>query len=200
MRKTSLCSLAVLAVLCIVSCKKDSKNNNPFIGNWTFVSAYANVKTEDRAADPGVFYSEFGYYSYTTINNAGSINITADSMIMDGLHYDVSATFYAYSSSNGIITPPGAGFPETISIPAIDSASRYRLIGKDSIYFYQGAFTTIGSLNQITPIPGSAGYLLKNDTLVITTNYYDSTLKQLSAHPAFVINKGVFITTLARSK
>ena len=145
------------------SCKKsNSKNGGGSVrGNWKFV--YLKAQTNTTVSQNGS--SNIDKSEYTGMNGSGTIDFTADSVIVTNLSYTISGMewFYVYVGNTLLdsVSSPLSGL-----VPAFDEATTYQQIGNDSLYFPAGMFSTTG-ITGTTQVNG-ARYVFKNDTLEIT--------------------------------
>lgn len=146
------------------SCKKSNSSINgggSVRGNWNFV--YLKAQTNATVSSNGS--SNVTKSEYTSMNGSGTIDFTADSVIVTNLSYTISGMewFYVYVGNTLLdsVSTPLSG-----PIPAYDEAATYQQIGNDSLYFPAGSFSTTG-IAGTTQVNG-ARYVFKNDTLEIT--------------------------------
>jgi len=160
---TWLTVFVLFFAMILSSCKKNnsSPGGGSVQGNWKFLflTAQTQATATISAGVTGVTKS-----SFTTTGNSGTFAISADSMAVSNLAY--SATFnevtYLYLG-NTVLDSTSAPYSE--NLPATSETIAYKQIGKDSLYFPSGGFST-GGTGSVQA--SGAHYVIRNDTLKIT--------------------------------
>lgn len=173
MRKFSLLAGIGFMVL-LAACSKNTSrpsggSNSPLTGNYTFLYTTGNVNQTEQVTALGSTFNIVTTGSFRSINNAGTIQFTADSAIATGLGYDIDTTFTMVTYQNGSVANTSSQ-AFTQSFPPATSTSKYQVIGTDSVYFPGGALGT-GSLTggtQVAP-PTGGHFTFAGDTLKITS-------------------------------
>lgn len=174
----------LIALLAFASCKKDSTTSNPqnngLMGDWNLVSMNIQTLSDEQYSAGGTQYRTVTASDYTTTNNQGYVTITADSMIGKGIGYSVATTLRAANYQNGVFTDSVTGYPFNLTIPPVNTASKYQLISSDSLYFPGGGLVSIpGSGNQTTQGAGYK-YSISGTTLTMTTHINQNSQYPLS--------------------
>jgi hypothetical protein len=190
-----------LILLSIVSCKKDNSNSNSgntkaLEGNWTFVSMSAKTQSTQSYTQSGTAYKTVTLSNYTTTNNAGVVNFSADSMVATGLTYSVATMAEAYDYVSGQLVDSIAS-PFNFSLPATNSSSKYQSIGTDSLYFPGGGFLGVAGGAQQT-VGSGAKYVISGNTLTMTTNPTQAYTQTLSGISVTVTDQATVTTILSK--
>ena len=160
-----------------ISCKKNSTQtqSNPLQGNWGFISEQAHTQnTTQYTSGGGVVYKTITVSDYTTINDSGVVNITANMMNVYGLTYTISGNAVSSDYQDGqLINSSSAPFAQYV--PPTNSSSSYVLVGNDSVSFPSGGFANPSG--QSTGANG-ARINISGDTLLTMVSYFnkDSTI------------------------
>ncbi len=163
---------AVLLLLTIGACKKSNSSggnsgSNPLTGNWNFVSITSNAQVSGSETI-GPFTTQIVEITdFTTKNNVGALDFTADSVATVGLGYTIDTTYTTYTYVGGagdtVVTP----FTTTVA-PASSTAA-YRLVGQDSIYFPGATPFSVGVSNGPTVEINGAHFTVSGNTLTLTS-------------------------------
>lgn len=193
--------LALLALsLVFVSCKKsnDSGNSGQLIGNYKFL--YVSLQSQDIAEESAGGQTEktITYSNYTTVQNSGTVSFTADSIAAHGVGYTATFDALGYVYLNNVLTD-SLSFPFSETYPPTNSATKYDIIGKDSIYFH-GGYPTAGLGGGSTIAPPSGGrFSFKSDTLFIVSHVFQATPPQ-SSGGVTVSSSATGVATMAMLK
>jgi hypothetical protein len=155
------------AIVMLISCKKDNKDNNAAAIEGTYklkyLTAKTNATTTDNSGEKAVTTSD-----YTTINNQGTVVFANSTISATGLTYavDTEAKYYLY---DGVDLIDSSSAPFTFTLPSSNSVAQYKLIGADSIYFPQGSLTSgVGGTGSIQGSASGGRYNLSGGLLTIT--------------------------------
>jgi hypothetical protein len=165
------CLVAVIAI--IISCKKeDAKTNSSSIdGTYKFesISAKTNSTIIGNDGEKMVTISD-----YNSSDNKGTVVFDNGHATSKDLSYSVNSVATGYFYENGILTD-STSLPYSVTVPASNSVSTYKLVGADSIYFSQGGFVSIGSATA-TSNTGGGHYKISGNQLIFNlTGSKDST-------------------------
>lgn len=84
----------------------NNSGNTSIIGDWSFIGADMDVSSTGKATDDMLGNIEITTsYKTTTINNKGSLKITATDIISTDLSYTISTNAKMQTSIRGIPTP-----------------------------------------------------------------------------------------------
>lgn len=163
--------MVALAVI-LNSCHKNNDapgNSVQLAGNYQFL--YISVQTQAISQDSTSLGTQKNvtYSNYETDKNSGTITFTQDSILSTGVGYSADATLHTSNYANGELIdsfPVVVGQTSSPSVPA----TKYSVIGKDSIVFRGGFLTAglTGSSDMIEPTSGGR-FSFKGDTLFITS-------------------------------
>jgi hypothetical protein len=146
------------------SCKKSNSSTNgggSVQGNWKFL--YLTGQTNETAISSGV--TDVTTSSFTSIDNSGTFDFTADSAIVTNLTYTLSGTELSEEFVSGTLLD-SFRLPLSEAVPATSETVAYQQIGSDSLYFPSGSFSTAGTTGATQS--SGARYVIKNDTLILT--------------------------------
>lgn len=150
----------------------NSNDNTSIIGDWNFIAADMEVAVAGQATDITMGTVKFtNAYKTTTINNKGSLTLTATDFQSTNLSYSISTDIQISTIIPGVPSPPQT-IPFNIDMPASSSSGKYRQVGNDSLYFPDGAFISIPDASGDIPSsvsgePGGARFSIVSDTLKI---------------------------------
>ncbi len=163
---------AVFVMLMMGACKKSNSNGgsttNPLAGGtWNFAGLSSNAKLTATVSAGPISGTVIDVIDFRTIDNAGSIAFTADSMAGSGVGYTIDTTYTTYtyigSTSDTVTTP------YTTTIAPISSSTRYQLIGSDSIYFGSGTPFAVSLYAGDTIRIEGAHFLMSGNTVTLTS-------------------------------
>ncbi len=181
MRHTSALLVSFALFLFVVSCKKSSsspKPSNSVTGNWKFVNM--NVHSQANATIGGGL-TTVTTANYITVNNAGTISFTTDSMAVSGLTYSVDTIATTIGYFNGVPTDTLA-LPYSSTLPATSASVNYVLVSSDSLYFPNGGIAPAG----LTSAGSGARYVFSGDTLVLTSSVTNTTGNEVQTGTAVI--------------
>src|ERR1700754_2030422 len=168
--------LVIGFLLLLSACSKNTSkpnggsNSTQLVGNYEFLYMTTNIKVTESASFAGQTATVLILSGYKTQQNTGTVLFTADSAMGNGIGYSYDTT------ATVIQTAPGVAADTAIqaftgSVPATTSASKYQVIGTDSVYFPGGVLGSggiSGAPAAIAP-PTGGHFTIKGDTLIITT-------------------------------
>jgi hypothetical protein len=153
MKNFSALVLFVLSVIVFVSCSKDDGTEltrQDILGTWNFVQLSANTEASVEASEDGYTEKIVTTSKYQSTNNKGTMTLTADEFITNGISYDATMDIVSKFYENGRFQDE-IEYPQEISIPSSSSRTPYRLIGSDSLVMVNGAVVPSG---QTVPYAG----------------------------------------------
>jgi hypothetical protein len=174
-------SIAAIAIIFFVSCKKDSSSSSssdPLTGTWSFVGMNVQTQVTDNYSDAGTAYKDVSTSNYQAANPAGTVVFSGGTATSTGIAYSVSTTVYDQSYEDNVLIDTFSE-PFTFSIQPTSSSSKYQIIGTDSVFFPGGAFISSSSLAGGTQQTVASGYKfhISGDMLTMTSVYAaDSTV------------------------
>jgi len=151
----------------------NNNNTTSIVGDWNFIAADMDVSAIGLAEDDLAGTIELiNSYKTTSLNNKGSLKITATEFQSSGLSYTVSTDVHFSISAGGVPAVPDQTIPFTFDVPPSNSAGRYQQIGSDSLYFPDGTLISIPETSNGTPSsvagePNGARFSIVADTLKI---------------------------------
>lgn len=174
----------VIAIACLllIGCAKEksidsstnnnnnNNNNSDLIGNWKFVSSHVSTRSLIEFRESGVNIATDTYSDYTTINNGGTITITADKFNSSNVTYSADTVAIAYYYENGQLLD-SFEFPLTFTLPPTNTSSTYKKVGADSLYMAAGGFMNVGGSTSPNT-PGGVRYKIEGDKMYMTQKYY----------------------------
>lgn len=179
--KFTLLSLIVLS-LAIASCHKNNSvagNSAQLVGNYKFLYLSAQTQSISQVTGSGQNVKTVTYSNYKTVQNTGTVTFTKDSIASKGVGYVANTTSATYIYQSGVLTD-SIFMPFSVSIPPSNSATKYDVIGQDSIFFH-GGYLAMGLGGSSTVAPPSGGrFSFKGDTLFITSKVQQTTPPQTS--------------------
>ena len=108
---------------------------------------------------------------YSTINNAGNVIFNNGILTAQGVTYSVDTQSKTYQY-DGADLLDSLILPFTFTVPAINSAGQYKVVGADSIYFPQGGITTgINGSGSYQTAASGGHYRFNGNLLTITQNF-----------------------------
>jgi len=160
-----------------VACKKGnhagSNGPNPLVGSWTFVGETTNADITSTISIGPITGTVINLIDFRTINNAGNLTFTSDSLNAVEVGYSIDTTYTTIESAGGVSDTSVSSL--TATAQPTDTASTYQLIGQDSIYFPNGSpfALNIDSIQPPIQIKG-AHVTISGTTLTITSTINQS--------------------------
>lgn len=188
-----------IVLILIASCSKSKtgpSTQGPLGGNWNFVSLHVQSQTIAQASQGGESDSSVSTSNYTTIQNAGVIVFTADSMVATGLTYAVADSVTGMLYVNGILVTTSRE-PFNVSLPAMNNSSAYKLVGTDSLYFPGGGYLSGMSGTQATAASGSK-FVITGNTMTITGQINQTSSSVVQGVTANQVEMGTYTVTLQK--
>ncbi len=148
----------------------NNSGNTSIIGDWSFIGADMDVSSTGKATDDMMGNIEITTsYKTTTINNKGSLKITATDIISTDFSYSISANAKMQTFIGGILTSTQE-LPFEVDVPTSSSSGKYQQIGNDSLYLPNGALISVpDGISNIpsttTSEPSGAKFSIASDTL-----------------------------------
>lgn len=181
MRNTLALLVSFSLLLIVVSCKKSSNSTKPsngVTGNWKFINM--NVQSQTNVTLGGGVTS-VTTANYVTVNNAGTISFTTDTMAVTGLTYSVDTISTTIGYFNGVPTDTLTE-PFSATLPATSAAVNYTVVSSDSLYFPNGGIAPTG----LSSTGSGAHYVVKGDTLVLTSSVTNTTSGEVQSGTAVI--------------
>ncbi len=181
MRLTSTLLVSFSLLLIVVSCKKSSNSSKPsnaVTGNWKFINM--NVQSQTNTTVGGGV-TTITTANYITVNNAGTISFTTDSMAVSGLTYSVDTISTTIGYYNGVPTDT-VTLPFSATLPATSASVNYVLVSSDSLYFPNGGIAPTG----LTSAGSGARYVFSGDTLELTSSVTNITSGEVQSGTAVI--------------
>jgi hypothetical protein len=169
MRKPASRLIIALLFFSFIACSKDNKTTNSasLSGNWTFQGFHAKTSSTAVVDDQGEIFKTITTSDYTTTANAGTVNISGNTMTGNQITYAADIGAFVTDYDNNVITDTfSTSFP--ITIPPTNSTSTFEVIGSDSIH-YTGA-NMFGSGGNGAPASDGAKFSVSGDVLTLTSN------------------------------
>jgi hypothetical protein len=195
---------SALFLFIFIACKKDNGSGGggatptALAGNWTFSSLTAKTQSTVTATSGGLTDKDLTVSQYTTTNNSGLITFSADSMYGKGIGYSINTVAKGYEYENGVLLD-SVDAPFSFTYPSSNSASKYQLIGKDSIYFPGGGLVNPPGSSGSIPTVASGGHIVFNgNTISITVSINQNTTQSAGGITAVSQDQGVETVTLTR--
>jgi hypothetical protein len=178
-----------LTLLCLIGCSflvfSCHKSNDAggssaqLVGNYKLLYLSLQSQSVNQVSGGGQTQKTVTNTSYTTVQNTGTISFTKDSIASKGVGYTANWTSIGYVYQNGSLID-SVSIPFSITIPPTNSATKYDVIGSDSLYFHGGYLTAgIGGGSTIAP-PSGGRYSFKGDTLFLISKVSQTTPPQTS--------------------
>jgi hypothetical protein len=196
MKKIIFSVFISLSLLYLVSCKKDSGDNNPpsgnIQGNYQFLSLSASttstvIITDGTTVDKTVTKSD-----YTTKNNAGTMTITDSKIISTDLSYSIDTIAHSDMYENGVLVD-NFEFPFQFDAPTSSATTDYVWVTSDSIYCPNGTMFTDGVTSNSGP--SGARIMHQGDKLYIYASKEQTTHDNSSGYPTTMIAQASVIAT-----
>ena len=188
MQKFTLSIFLSFSLFYLVSCQKDSGDNNPpsknIQGNYQFVSLTASTTSTVIITNGATVDKTVTKSNYTTKNNVGTLTITDSKMISAGLAYSIDTIAYSDMYEDGVLVD-SFEFPFQFDAPTSSATTDYVWVTSDSIYCPNGTMFTDGVTSNSGP--SGARVLLQGDKLYITASKEQTTHDNSSGYPATMI-------------
>jgi hypothetical protein len=170
--KLRILAFAALSLV-VFSCSKNGSDvqQSPLSGNYKFVSISAETESEMKYSESGIQYKDVTTSKYTSIDNKGTVKITADAMESVGIGYTISSTATVKSYEDGELVYTFDS-PFNYTLPSSSSTAKYKQVGADSITYEGTSF--IGGTSQ-TSGGGSKFYIDGNKLIFKGTSSKVST-------------------------
>ena len=205
MRKNLLLLFAV-ASLVFIGCAKEksidsttnnnNNNDNDIIGTWKFVEFHAQTQSTMEYREAGIDMMTDTYSDYVSINNGGTVTITADKFNTTNMTYTVNDMAKGYIYEGGQLLD-SIEFPLIVTVPPVNSSSSYKKIGTDSLYFAAGGFVNIGGSSSPSA-PGGSKFKIEGDKLYLTTKYFSRETVTDQGLSVLKTDRATLTTTLQR--
>jgi len=194
MQKFTVSIFLSLTLFYLVSCQKDSGDNNPpsknIQGNYQFVSLTAATTSTVIITDGTTVDKTVTKSNYTTKNNVGTLTITDSKMISSGLSYSIDTIAHSDIYEDGVLVD-NFEFPFVFDAPSSSATSDYIWVTSDSIYFPNGTMFTDGVTSNSGP--SGARVLLQGDKLYISASKEQTKNDNTSGYPTTMIEQGSVI-------
>jgi hypothetical protein len=189
----------IISVIFIYSCHKSNNgagNSGQLTGNYKFLYISAVTQSTEVYIEGTQTQKIVVKSSYTTIDNTGTVKITADSITTMGIGYSTSfrATEYVYFNDQLYDT---SSFPSTASVPSSSATTKYDVIGQDSIYFEGGYPVPDATGNPGIAPPSGGRFSFNGDTLFIVSSFQD-TISTAGSSAVSASASGVATTALLK--
>jgi len=181
LRKLTLFSLIVSALV-IVSCHKHNDvggSSAQLVGNYKFVYITLQAQSTTQQTASGQTQKAVTYTNYKSVQNTGSVIFTKDSLMSKGVGYSVNTISTSYLYENGALTD-SFPIPLTLTYPASNSATKYDVIGQDSILFHGGYFMSGLSGGTAIAPPSAGRFSFKGDSLFLISKFQQTNPPQTS--------------------
>jgi hypothetical protein len=197
MRKTATWTILSAIFICFIACSKENNNTNTsaLSGNWAFNGFHATTSSTAQDTEAGVVFKTVTISDYTTTSNAGTINISGNTMAGAGITYVANMNIFATDYEDGVITDT---FSITVpfNIPPTSSSSTFEVIGTDSIHYTStGIF---GSGGSGTPAATGAKFSIAGDILTLTTNVAQDKVTDTLGVTIYQHESAIVVTTLTK--
>jgi hypothetical protein len=199
-RRSTFLAVA-LFLLPFIACKKNNAGGPPaaLAGNWSFVSVAAHTQSTETDISGIDTFKEIITYQYTSTNNMGVINFSADSMYEKGLGYSIAPETEAYDYNNGILKDSVSLPPLSFTLPTTNTATNYQLVGTDSIYYPDGGILSMSGTAGTSPAGAAGGhYVISGGTMTITISINDSTTQSGVGFTGKRVVQGPEVVTLKK--
>jgi hypothetical protein len=133
-----------------------------------------------------------GEADYTTINNGGTMNISATALTTKDMTYIANSITRASTCQNGVLTNT-LSIPLVATVPPFNGTSPYTRVSADSIYFPSGAMFSGGFSGASEP--SGARISVRQNTLLITQELF-----QKQTNPGSQGTSSVKATTIVTFK
>ena len=196
MKKITLSIFMSLSLFYLVSCKKDSGDNNPksgnIQGNYQFISLSASTTSTVIVTDGVTVDKTVTKSDYISKNNAGNMTITDSKIISTDLAYSIDTIAHTYMYEDGVLIDD-FDFPFQFDAPISSATSDYVWVTSDSIYCPNGTIFTDG----VTSNSGPSGVriLQQADKLFIMASKEQTTHDNSSGYPTTMIAQASVIAT-----
>jgi hypothetical protein len=172
MKKLPLLSLFALVIAVFVSCSKDDGTDvsrEDILGTWSFVQMSVSTESLIEATTTGYSEKVVTTSNYVSANNRGTITLTANEFITNGISYDASIDAVTHFFEDGILVDSIA-LSQDVSIPSSSARTTYRLVGADSIVVAGNT-----GISGTTVTPSAGRLILSGNELTIRLRVADDT-------------------------
>lgn len=172
-RLVTVIGLSVLCAIAATSCKKDSPDKwaggDDFTGPWKFSGLTYKAKSTIDKTEFGRTFQSISTAEYTSTNNAGTIHIEADTIIVTGLAYDAAAVIAQNDYENGELKE-STETHMSYYIPATDLVRYYHAVGEDSVHLPEGLFVPVRN-NRLDGLPSTCSVQSDGRTMTVKQEY-----------------------------
>ncbi|RPD42879.1 hypothetical protein [Chitinophaga barathri] len=170
--------LPLLLATVLFSCAEESIEPNSegkLIGDYDFVSLSVDGTTVSETIFPDETTKVVAEVIYHTKNNTGTYTFDGKKIIGMNVGYSVDTTLKAVYYVDGV-KDDEFELPFAATIPPLNSAGTYKLIGEDSLYF-EGGFISPPSGGGAPMVSGPSGarFVVTGNTLILTAKFSTST-------------------------
>jgi hypothetical protein len=190
----------VILTMIVVSCNKSKSVEQPqnaLAGNWTFVSMKVQTKSTVQETIAGSVESAVTTTNYTTIKNAGTITFSTDSLFAVGLTYTVADSVRAYEYENGQFQD-SLILPYNLTLPPMNSSSKYQLIGTDSLYFPGGGGFSPSLPGGQATVASGGRIAFNGNSMTLTTKINQTTTQNMGGVSATSVVQATAVITLQK--
>lgn len=138
---------------------------NDLMGNWSYLSIRVKAVTSSEMENGGDSYLVVTNSDYTSTNNKGTCFIDGTEFRVNNVSYDVDTQVQTEQYINGVSVTK-LELPFSFTLPPSSSVSKYRKVGADSLYFYEGGFMQIDGNTTVTE-PSGGRYRLEGNKLYL---------------------------------
>jgi hypothetical protein len=202
--------LVICSTVFLTSCQKeagfDDQNDGPgnggnpansnIIGEYDFVGLVVNTEAISTVSVPPDILKGVTTSFYTTVNNTGTVKITATNFISTGIGYEIHSTAHGITYLNGDLEME-FDFPMDAVVPPANGSSPYTRITSDSLTMTGGLGVPDASGMVPTATVGQK-YRWSGDTLLFTTNATTTHTVIDNGVPAVVNDKVSVISRLKK--
>lgn len=174
--KGTILSLFIFSFfISLISCKKDNgASGSALIGNWNFTSLHAKTTTTDQYNDGSGNYKTITSLEYTSTDNQGTVVINSNTLVGTGIAYKLSTNMFSSIYLENVLQDTFS-FPIEVALGPVNSTTKYRLVGADSIYFEGQSLFNVDPSGSITNQTGMR-YSISGKTLTLTTTVAQDTV------------------------
>jgi hypothetical protein len=209
MRAKLVLTVIIMSVL-IVSCQKEAifDPNNPngggttsgqsIIGNWKFIEFKAKTKSTGIANDPFLGnIKTITISDYTTVDNAGTLNIEASKLTATDLTYSVNSIAKVYMYEDNVLVD-SVDFPFQTTMPPSTSTSTYKRVGTDSLYLNSGLFTNSSTGANTQTLGGGVKLKFDGNKMIWTSVYKNNSVQNINGVSVTKIDEATLTTTFQK--
>lgn len=170
MKKNYSLLIGAALMMLTVSCKKsqDGASSNALSGNYDLVNIRAHTHSVvDENDGVGDDLSTVSVSDYTSIDNGGGLNITADMMSTVNFTYGVSTELLGAEYFNGIFQD-SISQPFDVTVPPSSNSTKYQLIGTDSVFFPSGFISSPNGGAPVKSVAVGGKFVISGKTLTMT--------------------------------